>query len=312
MRFLLSSLILIALSVSCFGEETIRKVTLPSEVLLELSEVPDAIKGKVWNRWTSENFTVLSLNDTQAQYLHRHLELVKVWVFSRWGLYDVPFTAECRLICVDDPELFKKMFKIDETRVEIRREKNPTGPHTNSVHKIDKSVIFILINDNPSHTIPVPLTEVCLAEFALRYEQSEFSWWAVRGMSLLNGSLDQIRLSLKEFAPVVEQSQRVYFSDGLFEMNKQTYMALDDDKKRIYDNCAMVFCLMLRQEFGQKSFHLFLKGSVDGSDNEVVDILGFDGNDDFDRTFRRYMIDLIRDIKTNKTPDSYLQIQQAD
>lgn len=303
MRLLLSSLILIALSVSCFGDEPIRKVTLPLEVRAELSEVPDAIKGKVWNRWTSENFTVLSLNDTQAQYLHKHLELVKVWVFSRWGLYDVPFTAECKLICVDDPELFKKMFKIDGTRVEIRRE---------SSNKIDESVIFILINDDPSHTIPVPLTEVCLAEFALRYEQSEFPWWAVRGMSLLNGSLDQIRSSLHEFAPAVEQSQRVYFSDGLFEMNKQTYMELNDDKKRIYDNCAMVFCLMLRQEFGQKSFHLFLKGSVDGSDNEVVEILGFDNNDDFDRTFKRYMIDLIRDIKANKTPDSYLQIQQAD
>jgi hypothetical protein len=309
MKFLLSSLLFLALSVvttrQSFGEtEPIRKVTLPVEVREELLtlNIPDAIKGKVWNRWTSDNFTVLSLNDTQAQYLHKHLELVKVWVFSRWGLYDVPFSAECKLICVDDPELYEKMFKINSTRVEIRRQED----------RIEESVIFVLINDAPSHTIPVPLTEVCLAEFALRYQQN-FPWWAYRGMSLLNGALDQIRSSLDEFVPTVEQNKKAYFSEGLLSMTKEAYLKLDDDKKRIYDQCAMVFCLMLRQEFGQNSFHHFLNKSTHTSGSDaLVDILGFEGNEDFDRTFRRYMIDLMRDIKDNKTPDGYLQIHEVD
>ena len=221
MRFLLSGLLLFVLSVPCLAQtEPIRKVTLPMEVReeLETTEVPDEIKGKVWNRWTSENFTVLSLNDTQAQYLHKHLELVKVWVYSRWGLYDVPFSAECKLICVDDPDLFKKMFKIDSTRVEIRRQKS--GPDSQNWEKnIEESIIFVLINDAPSHTIPVPLTEVCLAEFALKYKQN-FPWWAYRGMGLLNGALDQIRSSLNDFVPAVKQNQKVYFSDGILSMTK--------------------------------------------------------------------------------------------
>jgi len=308
MKFLLTSLLLLAFSVPCFGQtEPIRKVTLPLEVQenleLEISEVPDEIKGKVWNRWTSDNFTVLSLNDAQAQYLHKHLELVKVWVFSRWGLYDVPFSAECQLICVDDPELFKKMFKIDSTRVEIHRA--PDG-------SIDRAIIFVLINDAPSHTIPVPLTEVCLAEFAQRYEQ-DFPWWAYRGMGLMNGALDQIRSSLNEFAPVVEQNENVYFSEGLLNMTKTEYMRLDDDKKRLFDQCAMVFCLMIRQEFGENNFHHFLNKSVSVSGNDaLIDVLGFEDNEDFDRTFRRYMVDLARDITAGDTPDSYLQIQEAE
>jgi len=86
MKFLFG-LIVILSTAYVQAAEPIRKVTLPLEVRQELSGsyVPEQIEGKVWNRWTSENFTVLSLNDTHAQYLHQHLELVKVWVFSRWA-----------------------------------------------------------------------------------------------------------------------------------------------------------------------------------------------------------------------------------
>ena len=112
---ILQTLILIAVMASAsFGVEPIRKVTLPIEVREELVtqvSIPSEIEGKVWNRWTSENFTVLSLNDIQAQYLHKHLELVKVWVFNRWGLYDVDFSVECKMICVDDPDLFRTSYR---------------------------------------------------------------------------------------------------------------------------------------------------------------------------------------------------------
>jgi len=318
MRFLLTITILFSLAVvangQSFSTEPIRKVTLPLEVRQELSasyEIPDEIKGKVWNRWTSENFTVLSLNDTQAQYLHKHLELVKVWVFSRWGLYDMPFSAECKLICVDDPELYEKMFKINSTQVEIRRQNSGPDSQNDWENKIEESVIFVLINDDPSRTIPLPLTEVCLAEFARNYQQ-QFPWWAVRGMSLLNGSLDQIRSNFNEFVPVVTQNRNVYFTKGLFNMTKDKYVVLDEAHKHLYDQCAMTLCLMLRKEFGQNLFHKFLnKSSIVSSDDALVDVLGFQGNDDFDRTFRRYMIDLMNDVKNNKTPNSYLQIQEA-
>jgi hypothetical protein len=309
MKFKLGLAFLLLFSASAvFAQdiEPIQKVTLPLEVRQELvsSYVPPEIEGKVWNRWTSENFTVLSLNDIQAQYLHKHLELVKVWVFNRWGLYDVDFSVECKMICVDDPDLFYKMFKLKNSYVDIRR--NDDG-------SLRETIIFLLVNDAPSHTVPVPLTEVCLTEFSTKYEKNNFPWWVYRGMSVLNGSLDQIRLSLNEFAPYVEQSKPVYFSEGLFKMTKDSYKKLDDEQKRLFDQSAMLFCLMIRKEFGQNKFHHVVNVAADDSgEAALMQILGFRDKDDFDRTFRRYMIDLVNDIEADRTPDSYLQIRAKE
>ena len=304
---LLQTLILVTLFVNgSYGTEPIRKVTLPMEVREELQvniSVPPEIEGKVWNRWTSENFTVLSLNDIQAQYLHKHLELVKVWVFSRWGLYDLPFAAECKMICVDEPDLFFKMFKIRESRVEIRRDDQG---------RIKEAVIFLLINDAPSHTVPTPLTEVCMAEFSQAYKQ-DTPWCLVRGMALLNGALDQIRGDISEFFPIVEQNKPVYFLNGLFGISKKKYAELTPENKRIFDQCSLTLCLMLRKEFGENKFHWFIKtASEQNAEQAAKEILKFQSAADFDKTFRRYMIDITRDVTTNKTPDEYLQITRVN
>ena len=273
------------------------------EVKYELltTEVPKEIEGKVWNRWTSENFTVLSLNDTQAQYLHKHLELVKTWIYGRWGFSDLSMVGECKIICVDDPVLFNKMFRLTNTKVEIR---------LGEEGKIKECIIFVLINDAPSHTIPMPLTEVCMSQFAERYNV-KVGWWTFRGMSLLNGTLDQIKSSLSDLAPVVQSNQPTYFSKGLFDMTKDQYLAMDAERRRLYDHSAMVFCLLLRKEFGQDKFHNFLKESSDlGPSESLKKVLGFESQEEFDRTFKRYMLDITRDIKAGRTPNSYLQIRE--
>lgn len=308
---LLSALILVAFwCIPTFAlaeeQEPIRKVVFPMEVREEIASevsIPPEIQGKVWNRWTSDNFTVLSLNDIQAQYLHKHLELVKVWLFTRWGMYDIPFNSECKMICVDDPELYYKMFKIREPLVEIRRDENG---------KIQETVIFVLINDAPSHTVPVPLTEVCMAEFSQLYNQ-DFPWFLVRGMSLLNGALDQIRANFHEFTPYVKGNKPVYFSKGMFEMSKDEYLALDAEKRRIFDYSAMTLALLVRKEFGENKFHWFIKTCCEqGGEAALKEVLNFQSTDDFDKTLRRYMIDITRDIESGKTPDDYLQIQKVE
>ena len=304
MRFLQIPILLIALSSYCVAQEPIRKVSLPIEVKHELltSDIPSEIEGKVWNRWTSENFTVLSLSDIQAQYLHKHLELVKVWAFSRWGLYDVDFSAECKLICVDDPTLFEKMFKLKRSKAEIRRVDG----------RIKESVIFLLVNDAPSHTVPVPLMEVCLAEFAQKYN-ANFGVWAYRGMSRLNGPLDEIREGIYDFAPIVENNKPIFFGEGLFTMSHASYLRAEEDRRDLYDMSAMIFCLLVRKEYGQDKFHMFLKrSSEDGAEIALKEVLGFESMDDFDRTFRRYLIDLTKDVRVDKTPDSYLQIREKE
>ena len=306
MKFLQIPLLLFVFTSYCVAQEPIRKVGLPVEVRHELltSDIPSEIEGKVWNRWTSENFTVLSLSDIQAQYLHQHLELVKVWAFSRWGLYDVDFSAECKLICVDDPILFEKMFKLKRSKVEIRLDTDG---------RIKESVIFLLVNDAPSHIVPVPLMEVCLAEFSQKYNAT-FGVWSYRGMSLLNGPLDEIRERIYDFATTVEGNKPIFFGEGLFTMSHSAYAKIAEDSRRdLYDMSAMIFCLLVRKEYGQDKFHLFLKrASEDGGEVALKEVLGFEGIDDFDRTFRRYMIDLTRDVRLNKTPDSYLQIREKE
>jgi hypothetical protein len=301
----LVTLLMFLFATPCLATEPIKKVSLPLEVAKEIkcSLNDPLIEGKEWNRWTSKNFTVCSINNQQAQYLHEHLELLKSWAFARWGLFDVDFDAECRLICVDDPELFKKLFNMNETNVEIRRDKNG---------KIELSVIFMLLDDMPSKVVPVPITEVCLAEFEQKYE-TKWPWWSSRGISMLNGSLDQIKSNIKKLKSDIDANRPMYFSESLMKMNKSQWEKLSDEKRALFDRNALALCLMLRKSFGQNKLHWILNKSADGKDGESVlkDQLGFRSYNHFDQNFKRYMIDISRDVTQGKMPDSYLIISAA-
>jgi len=303
-RLLAFVLMVTLLSSLCFAEEDISKVSLPSEVKQEMrvDDKDKEIQGKQWNRWTSGKFVVCSLNDTQAKFLHENLDKVRAWTLTRWGLPDTPLASECRLICVDDKAFFKKLFNLEQTKVEIRRK---TG-------KIEMSVIFMLLDDRPARTIPSPLTEICISE----YEQQnnvKFGWWAHRGMCLLNGSLPDIRKNLSDLHTLVKADTALYMGKGLLTMTEEQYAQANAADKEKYDKCAVALCLLLRKEFGQDKF---LKMIVEPGDPEAAlkKIYGFDNYGQFDASFKRYMVDLTSDIvgarpKRPVTPDSYLQIK---
>lgn len=301
-KFLLTFLLLLSPVVS--AAEDIQKVSLPTEVKQEMkvSLTDPSIEGKVWNRWTSKNFVVCSINNTQAQYLHQHLELVKGWALSRWGLYDIQFGSECRVIAVDDPVLYEKLFKIKESKIEIRRDESG---------KIKMTVMFLLLDQPPSQTVPIPLTEVCMAEFQQKYN-TNFGWWAHRGMSLLNGTMPQVKANVLALSTPLSSNQPMYFSEGLFTMTKEAYDLETPERQKLFDQTSMAFCLLVRKEFGQNKFHWMLKKTENKGDGQVAikEVLGFDSYADFDKTFKRYMTDLTKDIAQNKTPDSYLQITE--
>lgn len=297
------ALLVLTLSpVASFGEE-IQKVALPLEVRHELkTSIDPDIKDLQWNRWTSENFTVCALSDIHARYLHKHLELVKGWVFTRWGLYDVPFSAECRVICVDDPALYEKMFKLRESHTEVRRDEQG---------KIRMSVIFLLADHKPSQVVPIPLTEVCLAEFGHRFGD-EFSWWSYRGMGLLNGSVDQIKQSAINAGRGILLDKPIYFSKGLMEMTPAQWSQLSTEQRELYDQMSMIFCLLVRKEFGEEKFQWLLKKTANGGNPEraLKEVCGFDSYKQFDASFLRYAKDLCQDIEAGKTPNDYLQISE--
>ena len=294
----LAAILMVLTGSSVFAAEKISKVSNPVEVRSEIQVDPDLskeIEGLQWNRWTSKNFTVLALNDSQAQYLHLHLEQVKTWALTRWGFQDITFASECKLIVVDDPATFKKLFQLEATKVEIRRKEG----------KIESTVIFLLANTPPSKCVPIPVTQVCLAELA-ESKSTKFAIWSIRGMSLLNGTLDQIRDRIGEVNSLFIKDQPFFFSKSLLEMTKEEYAKLEPAKKREFDNSAMMFCLLVRKEFGQDKF---LKLVADSSEPSLQKLLGFDGYAGFDRSFKRFIGDLTGEVKNGKTPDSYLQIR---
>lgn len=288
-----------------FAVEKIYQVKNPVEVkeesyLARSGSLPNGIEGLVWNRWTSKNFVVLSLNNDYAKYLNQHLELVKSWTLSRWGLLDIDYSVQCKFICVDDPALFDSLFRIKKTKIEIRR---------NELGVIKETVIFLLASDVPSHTVPSPITEVSLVEFAQRYN-TNFAWWSHRGIAILNGPLDQIRLHITETKKSLTSDSPMFFSKNLLLTTKAQYDKFTDEKKRLFDNSAVLFCLMIRKEFGQDKFHHMLKDK--GSEESIKKWIKFENYDEFDKSFKRYMTDLSNDVISNKTPNHYLQITEPE
>lgn len=307
MKFLLSFAIILCSVNFSFADGQIRKVVNPVEVNKEIfftkiEGVPKEIEGLQWNRWTSKNFVVLALHDGYAQYLNKHLESVKTWTVARWGLSDAQFSSPCKIICVDDPILFDKLFKLKKTRVEIRRD---------DAGQIKETIIFLLADTLPSHSVPIPLTEVCLAEFSQTYN-TKFGWWSQRGMSLLNGSLDQIREQIASIKKPFDANTPLYFSKSLFSLSREEYYKLPDQQKKLFDSAAVLFCLLARKEFGQEKFHYLIKEIPLNPEAALAKVTGFASYDDFDKTFKRYMFDLSNDIINNKTPDRYLQIYEPE
>ena len=274
--------------------------TAPKEVKNEIQD--PTVEGRQWNRWTTKNFVICSINNDQAQYLNKNLEDLKTWIYTRWGFSDMDFNSECRLICVDDATLYEKFFRIKESKVAIRRKTDSKN--------IELSVVFLLLNKSPSQTIPAPITEVCISEFEQK-NKLVFGWWAHRGISLLNENIPGIREKLKKLHTDLSQDKPMYFTKNLLNLSESQWRKLSKEDRDFFDRNAMTFCLFLRKEFGQYKFLWFLKDSSLNNDPELAikKHYGFFSYDHIDASFKRYMSDLTGDIKNSKTPDSYLQIK---
>lgn len=260
----------------------------------------DIIKGKVWNRWTSNNFSVHAITNDQGKYLKNNLEGVKKWILTRWGLNDIAFDVDVKLWCVGDRKLFEALYPtLKNSKVEVRKENG----------KVKVIEAFLLLNDNPSRVLPGPITEICIALFEKKHNV-KFGWWAYRGMASLNGTETQIRAKLKILAPEITGNKSIFLSKTLLNTTKGDYAKLTFQEKKIFDGEAMVLCLLLRKEFGQIRMLYFLK-EIDPEKGMQI-IYGFRSYDHFDASFYRYMKDLVSDVMNGKTPSHYLLIQNAD
>lgn len=207
-----------------------------------------------WNRYVTDNFEILSVDDDQGKYLYDNIEFIKVWITWRWGMknYDFPVLnndkgestkVRCKLICVHNSAIYEKLFnrKTPAWRIET---KNGVPEYT-----------VWLINEGEKWNTKIPfiLTGVVLNNFEAN-SGVKFPVWCHKGMSLLNSRLMDIRTSI----PLSTD----FDSKTLLNMDLESYNKLTDAQKDKFDAQAAMFCLWVRQEFNGKIFLDFLSGST--------------------------------------------------
>jgi hypothetical protein len=234
----------------------------------------------------------LSYDQKQGEYLYKNIEKMKTWVFARWGLPNVEFSAECKVACVPTKEMMQEAYRLNHSCSEIQKEGD----------KIKSTQLFLILDKKPAEVIPVGLTEVCLAELCQR--NIEIGFWGRRGMAILNGTLPQIK---GEITPLHKKDKRDLFtSEALFSMTEDEWKILQPKSQLIFDQQAAVVCLLLRKEFGQSKFLTFLL--TDNTEQDLKEVFGFSSQEKFDAAFMRYLSNLSSDIVEGITPDKYLQI----
>lgn len=252
------------------------------------------IKNLVWNRYITNNFTILSINDDQGYWMKNNIENIKSWCLTRWGLPDVKFSKECRVFCVPNSAMLKKLFNLDSSKMEIRTKDG----------SLEITAMWLALDEKPSNLIPVQVSEIIFTEFEYA-NKFKFPLWAKKGMALMNSSIADIKnefISLSDAKNVVE---------NILNMSQDQFDKLTFDKKNQFIKQSAALILMIRKEFGEVKLHSFLKVSYqNGSLEALQKVLGFSGYSDFEKTYLRYTNGLSKDISQKATPDSYLQIKK--
>lgn len=233
-----------------------------------------------WNRYSTDNFVVLSIDNSQGKNLSENLDKYKKNYLTKWGFPDFKFSKECRVFCVPSEAMLKKLFNITESKVEYRKELN---------------VAWIVFGDYSA------ISEIVYKEFEEKYK-TELPFWFKRGSYLLNKS--DVRKQLKD-------CNGKFSAEKLLNMKKDEYDKNED--KKILDQQFVCLCLMLRKEFGEVKLQGFLRFS---SSNDVKDVLsfvyGFVSYQAFDKQYQRFVKDLNSELINNNVPDSYLEIKSKE
>lgn len=260
------------------------------------------LKDLQWNRYTTENFVILSIDNAQGKWLSKNIEHIKKECLSRWGFPENSrgkFTKECRVFCVPDKTLLKKLFALDQSKVEARKKEG----------RLEMTALWLVLDDKPSKTIPEYLSQVCFSEFESANNVS-LGFWFKRGASLLNGTIPDIRQEIVNLSSVVGKDQPIFPSDKMFSMTQEDYLKETNENKKIFDQEAIALCLLLRKEFGEAKLQGMLRLSSKNSTEDVLRaVYGFSGYSHFDKQYIRFMRDLTDEVAKGKTPDSYLEVK---
>lgn len=287
-----STILILSLCLPCFANDKIKTSTT------EKPKADESISSLKWNRYTTKNFTILSIDDKQGKWLEENLESIKKWCLSRWGFENIDFNKECRIFVVPNKEMLKTLFNIVEPKVEIRKKND----------ELDLSVVWLSLDSNPANVIPTFITHVCLQNLQEKYKV-KFDLWFERGISELNNTIPEAKDDLKGIAKNIIENNPMFTSEKLFNLKAEDFYKLSESKQQMFDNQSLALVLMLRKEFGETKLHNFVKTVPEqGYQTMLNKIYGFKNYDHFDKSYFTYLKDISNEIIKNKVPDSYIQI----
>jgi hypothetical protein len=259
-----------------------------SNILMPAGEqlVQNDFQDLVWNRYTTENFTILSIENKQGKWLSYNIENIKSWCLKRWGLPNIKFEKECRIMVVPNKELLKKLFNISESKYEARIVDG----------KLEIIALWLSLDSEEDlvDTVPYFITICSMLEIDQKFN-TKSNLFLTKGMAELNRSLVKIKENLKT-ANIDDKDIIKAFSTDIKKMSQ------DDLNK------SLIVSLMLRKEFGESRFLRFLFSNKNTNDSLGL-IYNFD-SESFTKSYARYCKDLASEIKDNKVPDFYLQVEK--
>lgn len=263
-------------------------------------QVSDEDKSKTeslqWNRYVSRNFTVLSIDDRQGEWLYKNLENMKSWSLTRWGFPDFDPTKEYRIFCVPLKKDLKKFFNLDEQRSEYRK---------------DVAVIWLSLDEKPSKSVSPYLTHILIKDFADKYSL-KIDFWFMMAISELNSHPDYFKNNFSQIQNLIQAGKPLYGLNYLLNMNYDKYLKESPERQNLFCTQSSILLLMLRKEFGQQKLINYIKISKDNDfESCLKKIYNYDSIGDFEKKYMKYMFDLTKNIKENKVPENYFDIKEV-
>lgn len=263
---------------------------IPSDnINLETSKNDPDLKNLQWNRYVFENFVILSIDENQGEWLCKNVNKIFSWCSNRWGLESYSPKEECRIFCVPNKKLFKKLFNLDDSRAEVR---------LNEDGSVKINVIWLCLeSENDDSVLPYASHIV--------FSDPSFPLWFSRGAQVLSLPSDSI-------SSLIENGDLSGFMTckQLFSLDRKGYAALTPEKKKLVDKQSAILCLMLRNELGQTRLTYFLK-SLEKNELELslASSYGYKSLTDFESKYKMYCEDLSKEAVLNKVPSSYYYIK---
>lgn len=281
-------LLLLAICSSAHAQSLQDQILLPqkNKDSTFLSTSPDS--DMQWNRYSTDNFVILSISDKQGRWLYNNLEQIKYWCLSRWGISNYKLKNECRIMVVPNKDLFKKFFNLDKFHLEFRKNGDSTI-----------TAIWLFLEEGNEEQIfndlPKIISEACFKEIIKNKKFLEV------GVSLLNESPNKIKNNLKDIKEI---------NMDFFKKSLEDYEKFNNLQKSDFEKNSLLFCLMLKKEFGESKFLKLLLSDEKDALKNINKIYQFNDGE-LEHTFNRYFDDLKNAFKKDEVPNKYLKIERG-